>query len=99
MGKFGIHSGYMKAQNVQSDIFTIDTDGSGDGTLAVTFKRKFKNAPVVVLGSQETAETAELSAYNITNTGFTARVDNFSGTATDITVGYIAMDDPASGFS
>lgn len=99
MGKFGIHSGYVKAQNIQSGTLTIDTNGSGDGTLAVTFKRKFKNAPVIVLQMQETAATGVLSAYSITNTGFTARVDNFSGTINDVTVGYIAMDDPATGFA
>jgi len=93
MGSFGWRSGSIQPQNLQSGSFTIDTDANGDGTKSVTFKKKMKNAPIVVLTSQESMTTGVLAAYNITTSGFTARADNFSGTASDITVGYIAMDD------
>jgi hypothetical protein len=91
MGKFGFHSGYVKAQNIQKGTATITFTGSGDGSASVTFDRKFKKAPVVVLTPQERDITGNYSVTSITASGCTVWVDN-AATTSDVEVGYIAMD-------
>lgn len=99
MGKFGIHSGYLKAQNVQAGTVSVTVDASGDGTQAVTFKRKFKNAPVVLLTSQQADNEGTLAASSRTNSGFTCNVQDAQTTGDSVTIGYIAIDDPVTGFA
>lgn len=92
MGKFGFRSGYVKAQNIQSGSAVITTDGSGDGTQAVTFPKRFKSVPVVVLTAQADDTTGTLCAISVTKSGFTAQVDGSAVTSDDLAVGYVAMD-------
>jgi len=92
MGKYGVHSGYLKAQNIQKGIATVTFTGGGDGSANVTFKRKFKAAPVVVITPQQRDITGKYSVRNITANGCTIFVDASAVTST-IAVGYIAMDE------
>ena len=99
MGKFGVHSGYLKAQNVQAGTTSVTLNGSGDGTAAVVFKRKFKNAPVVIVNAQTSDDTITTNPSVVTQIGFTIHADGAATTSTSVVVGYIAVDDPASGFA
>jgi hypothetical protein len=92
MGRFGWHSGYIKAQNIQKGTASVTIAGSGDGSASVTFDRAFKSAPVVVVTPQERDITGNYSVRNITNVGCTIFVDNAS-TTSDVSVGYIAFDE------
>lgn len=99
MGRFGFHSGYMKAQNVQAGTASVTLDSNGDGTQAITFKRKFKNIPIVMVTAQTSDDTLTTNASLITKTGFTIHADGGAITGTSVTVGYFARDDPATGFA
>ena len=92
MGRYGLHSGYGKFQNIQSGSVDITVDGSGDGTQAVVFDKKMKSAPVVVLTSQEADTTGTLAVSSVTLAGFTARADGSSVTGSTLTCGWLAMD-------
>ncbi len=92
MGRYGLHSGYGKFQNIQSGNVNITVDGSGDGTQAVVFDKKMKSAPVVTLTSQEADTTGTLAVSSVTMTGFTARADGSAVTSDTLTCGWIAMD-------
>lgn len=91
MGDFGWHSGSIKARNLQSGSGNITVDGSGDGTQAIVFPKKFRTVPVVVLTQQEEDITGTVGAESVTVTGFTARADGSAVTSDSLTVGYIAM--------
>ena len=99
MGRYGVHSGYLKAQNVQAGTASVTLDGNGDGTAAVVFKRKFKNAPVVITNAQTSDDTITTNPSVPTKTGFTIHADGAATTSTTVVVGYIAMDDPKTGFA
>jgi len=92
MGRYGLHSGYGKFQNIQSGSVDVTLDTNGDGTQAVTFDKRMKSTPVVLLTAQEADLTGTLSATSVTTSGFTAKVDGSSVTADSLTVGWIAMD-------
>jgi hypothetical protein len=96
MGKYGLKSGYIKSQNMQAGNGVVTLDGSGNGTLAVTFKRKFKNAPKVLL-QEQVAAGANVQIYPASKTvsGFTITVAG-AGVTGAFSVDYYAMDDPAS---
>ena len=95
MGRYGLHSGYGKFQNIQAGSVDITVDGSGDGTQAVTFPNKMKSVPIVVITQQEADTTGTLNATSVAATGFTAKIDGSSITGDDVTVGWIAMDQKA----
>lgn len=99
MGKYGVHSGYLKAQNIQAGTASVTLDGSGDGNTAVVFKRRFKNAPVVMVNAQTSDDTITTNPSVPTKVGFTMHCDGAATTATTIVVGYIAIDDPKTGFA
>jgi len=99
MGRYGLHSGYGKFQNIQSGKATVTLDSNGDGTKAVTFKRKFKNIPAITVSAATQDDTITVNYGNPTVSGFTIHCDGATVTGTDITVSYIAMDDPATGFA
>jgi len=93
MGRYGLHSGYGKFQNIQSGNTDITVDGNGDGTQAVVFAKPMKNTPSVLLTQQEEDTTGTLNATSITGAGFTAKIDGSSVTGDDVTVGWLAIDD------
>ena len=99
MGQYGVHSGYQKVQNWQAGTATVVLNGSGDATTEITFKRKFKNTPVVIAGFQTDDDTATVNVYSKSNSGCTIHVDGAAMTSANATVGYIAADDPSTGFS
>lgn len=99
MGKYRLKSGYGKFQNIQAGTVSVTVDTNGDGTAPVTFKRKFKNNPVVIPKVQFEADTAVVNPTDITLTGFTAHVDNSATTGQAVTIGYFAIDDPKTGFA
>jgi len=90
--KFGWHSGQVHALNIQSGTVNITTDGSGDGTKAVTFKNTFKSVPSITLTAKEADDSGTLSVTGSDVTGFTARVKGSSVTNDTLSVGYIAID-------
>lgn len=93
--RFGWHSGNVKARNIQSGTVDITTDGSGDGTAAVTFKNKFENAPAIILTIREADTTGTLCATSPTISGFTAQVDGSSVLSGTLTVSWVAIDQTA----
>jgi hypothetical protein len=93
MGRFGWHSGSLNAQNVQSGTVDITTDGSGDGTEAVTFENSMKSTPAVVITLQEADASGIVQAVSPSETGFTATVNSSAVTNGTLTVGWIALDD------
>jgi len=99
MGRYGLRSGYGKFQNIQAGSATVTLDSNGDGTKAVTFKRKFKNTPICLPVAQTSDDTITCNASLRSTSGFTIHCDGATVTGTDITVGYMAMDDPATGFA
>jgi len=99
MGRYGVHSGYMKAQNLQAGTSSVELDGNGDGTAAVVFKRKFKNIPVVMTNAQTSDDTITTNISVPSKSGFTIHADGAATTSTTVVVGYVAMDDPATGFA
>jgi len=92
MGRYGLHSGYGKFQNIQSGSVDVTVNASGNGTQAVTFDKPMKSTPVVVMTAQEADTSGTLSATSVSNSGFTAKVDGSSVTGDQLTVGWIAMD-------
>lgn len=92
MGKFGVRSGQLKAQNLQGGSVTVTLDGSGDGTAPVIFDRRFKNIPVVMGTAQAQDITGSINAESVSLTKATIRVDGSAHTSS-ISIGYIAFDD------
>lgn len=100
MGRYGLKSGYGKFQNIQAGTSSVTLNGDGDGTANVTFKRKFKNVPVVMVNAQTSDDTITTNPSNITKTGFTIHCDGATAASTSIIVGYHAHDDPSgTGFA
>lgn len=92
MGKFGWHSGYVRAQNIQSGTIDVVTDANGDGTASITFPAVLKSAPVVIGTAQEQDITGSVSFKNITTQSATIVVDGSAVTSGTLTVGFILMD-------
>ena len=93
MGKFGWHSGYLNAQNVQKGEVTISTDGSGNGTADVTFDEYFKSGPTVSLIATTTDTTGTLCLSGAaTAIGFKAKVSGSSVTSGSLTCDWQAID-------
>lgn len=93
MGKFGVRSGQLKAQNLQGGSVTVTLDSNGDGTAPVTFDRRFKGTPVVMGTAQEQDITGSINAESVSLTKATIRVDGSAITGATISIGYIAFDD------
>jgi hypothetical protein len=87
-----MYSNYLTAKNIQGGRVTITTDGSGDGTRAVTFKKTFKGTPVVLLTQQEADITGTVNATSVTKSGFTAKIDGSAKESSTVSVGWIAFD-------
>ena len=92
MGRANFTRGNLFSDNLQSGAVSITTNGSGNGTATVTFKKKMKNAPKVVAILGENATTGVLACYTKSSTGFTVKVTGSSDTTTP-TVDWIAYDD------
>lgn len=99
MGRYGLKSGYGKFQNIQSGKVDVSLDSNGDGSSSVTFKRKFKNTPVIMTNAQTSDDTITTNISSPSVSGFTIHCDGATQTGVSISVGYIAMDDPITGFS
>jgi len=92
MGKFGWHSGYLKAQNKQSGKVSVTVDGNGDGTASITFPVVLKSIPVIVGSPQESEITATVSFKNITEVSATVVVDGSAKTTGTLSIGWILQD-------
>lgn len=81
----------------QGGIFTVSSVASNSySDYSVTFPEPYDTAPIVVAGLAGTITAygmgnVSVSAYNVTTTGFTARVYNASANARNITCRYIAI--------
>jgi hypothetical protein len=81
----------------QGGTFTVSSVASNSySDYAVTFPEPYDNVPLVVAGLAGTITAygmgnVSVSAYNVTTTGFTARVYNASANARNITCRYIAI--------
>jgi len=92
MGKFGWHSGYVRAQNIQGGSVDITTDANGDGTASITFPAVLKSTPVLTGAAQEQDITGTVSFDSVTTQSATVIVDGSSVTSGTLTVGYILID-------
>lgn len=90
--RFGWHSGQVRALNIQSGTVDITTNGSGDGSTAVTFNHTFKNTPSVTLTAAEYVTTGVLAVSTGDNRGFTAQVEGSSVTGGTLTANWTAID-------
>lgn len=70
----------------------VTTDGSGDGTGAVTFKLPFGQIPKVLLTIQEADITGNAVATSVTAKGFTCTVDGSAVTTGTLTVVWMAFE-------
>lgn len=91
MGRAGFVSGAVYAQNLQAGSISKTLGGTGTDTQAVTFKRAFEKAPVVVVGKTSSAVTTHYVS-GVTLTGFTLNISSSSLTSA-VTFNYVAMDD------
>jgi len=92
--KFGIHSGDFRAKNFIGGIMSDDTDGSGDGTDAVTFGQMLKNTPIVFSMVQSPVNDSTAVSYvtGAAISGVTLGVNN-SVTISDAVIhGFLAID-------
>ena len=92
MGKFGWHSGYVRAQNIQSGLVDITTNSNGDGTASITFPAVLKSAPILIGTANEQDITGTVSFTDITTVSATIVVDGSSVTSGTLSVGWILMD-------
>ena len=92
MSNAGFSRGGIHADNLQAGSVSVTTDGSGNGTATVTFKKRMKSTPKVVATLGDDATTGVLSCYTKSTTGFTVKVTGSSDTTTP-TVDWIAFDD------
>jgi hypothetical protein len=92
MGKFGWHSGYLQAQNLQSGSSTVSVDSNGDGTALITFGYAFKSTPIVVGNAQEADITGTICFKTIGNASAIVQVDGSSKTSSTLSIGWLAQD-------
>ena len=92
MGKFGWHSGYVHAQNIQSGLVDVSTDENGDGSASITFPAVFKSVPAITGNANEQDITGSVSFKDVTTGSATVVVDGSSVTSGTLTVGYISVD-------
>lgn len=93
MGRAGIKSGGIHAQNIQAGSVDITTDAQGDGAATVTFPKAMKAAPKVIATTAEADITGTLSTASKTNTTVSIVVDGSAVTDGTLTVDWIAFDD------
>jgi hypothetical protein len=92
MAKFGWHSGYLKAQNLQGGLKSVTVDSNGDGTASVTFDYAFKTVPQLFGNANEQDITASVSFGTITTTGAIIVVDGAAKTSSTLSVSWLAFD-------
>lgn len=63
----------VRGRAIETGVGTVALDGSGAGTLPVTFVNPFVGTPHVTI-VPHLGDTATLSAASVTNTGFTLTV-------------------------
>ena len=93
MGRAGMKSGGIHAQNMQAGSVDITTDANGDGSATVTFPKAMKNVPKVIATAAEADTTGTLSTTSKTNTSVSIVVDGSSVVSGTLTVDWIAFDD------
>ena len=91
-GRAGFVSGSVHAQNLQAGAITKTLGGTGTDTVAVTFKKRFKQVPYVVVTPTDTDAITRISVTGKTNSGFTLNIVTSSLTSA-VSFDYVAMDD------
>jgi hypothetical protein len=86
--------GQVYCQNLQSESITKVLGGTGTDTVAVTFKKSFRNVPKICVQRTSSASTTNYVSDKTTN-GFTLNISSSSLTDT-VTYDYIAFDDHIS---
>lgn len=97
--KVGSHSGRLHAKNIFAGRADVSLDGSGDGTLTVTFAKPMRSANYLVLLCPQEAPTNSdlcLSTSGKSPASFVINVTSTSHTS-PITVGFLVLDSRASG--
>lgn len=93
MAKGNISSGQFFAANKQAVSGTITTDGSGDGSVSLTFRQVMRKVPTVTgIAFNEKVTTGTLSAV-ATRTGIIIYVDGCNKTSNTVKVGAELFDD------
>lgn len=91
--KGNINGGKLYVGNLQGASGTITTDGSGDGSISISFRQKMKKVPASIgIGFNEKVTTGTLSAV-ATQEGVTIYVDGCNKTSTTVKVSGIFYDD------
>ena len=98
MGKTGQKGGNLYAQNWQNGSVGVNTNASGNGTAAVSFRQTMQKTPtsVVVSPMQSGSEkwtTGVVMPGSITNSGFTVYVRGANTTSSAVKIAYTAADD------
>ncbi len=91
-GRAGFVSGSIHAQNLQAGAITFTLGGTGTDTTSVTFKKKFKAVPYIVVSPTDPKAITRYNVYNKANSGFSLRVISSSLTGA-ISFDYVAFDD------
>lgn len=92
-GRANFTRGNLFAMNLQAGSLSVETDGSGDGTVSVTFAKPMNGVPEVVLTAKQALITGTLSYSDASQTGFIAKVDGANVTSGTVSVSYMAYDD------
>lgn len=72
-------------------VSSITVAANSSSTVSVTFVSAFDYVPVVVASTTQSTVTGEVSVYNITKTGFTARISNRNAAQYVYGIQWIAM--------
>jgi hypothetical protein len=91
-GRAGFVSGSIHAQNLQAGAITKTLGGTGTDTQAVTFKKKFKAVPYVVVSATDTDAITRYSVTSKTKSGFTLNIIT-SNLTSAVSFDYVAFDD------
>lgn len=81
---------YLNGRRTETGIGKVILDGSGNGTLAVTFADAFVAAPHVTIVPHE-GDAGTLSAASVTKTGFTLTVVGSGLTSRDAQFAWAAF--------
>jgi len=91
-GRASFVNGSIYAQNLQAGAIAFTLGGTGTDNKSVTFKKKFKAVPYIVVSPTDPKAITRYNVYNKSKNGFSLRVISSSLTGA-ISFDYVAFDD------
>jgi len=82
---------YLRGRRAQTGVGTVTLNGSGAGTLAVTFETAFVQIPHVSV-IPHLGDTATPTAASVTKSGFTLTVTGSAMLSQDVEFGWFASE-------